>query len=84
MMGRGVIQSVQFVTVDGKRLAVLSAEDWLALVEWVESLEDIEAPREALAELTAAGGDRGRGGWLEWEAATEDVRRPRTVSSPRR
>ena len=74
MTGSDAIQSVQFVTVDGKRLVVLSAEDWLALVEWVESLEDIEAAREALVELSAGGGDRARVGWLEWEAATEDLR----------
>ena len=74
MTGSDAIQSVQFVTVEGKRLAVLSAEDWLTLVEWVESLEDIEAAREALAKLAAAGGDRARAGWLEWEAATEDLR----------
>ena len=74
MTGSDAIQSVQFVTVDGKRLAVLSAEDWLALVEWVEALEDIEAAREALVELTAAGGDRAQAGWLAWEAETEDLR----------
>ena len=74
MTGSDAIQSVQFVTVDGKRQAVLGAEDWLALVEWVEALEDIEAAREALVELTAAGGDRAQAGWLAWEAATEDLR----------
>jgi len=61
------LQSVQFVTVKGKRLAVLNAEDWETLVEWLESLEDVQVAREAIAELTAAGGDRKRAGWLEWE-----------------
>ena len=75
MTGSQAIQSVQFVTVKGQRLAVLSAEDWLALVEWLESLEDIQVAREALAELAAAGGDRTQAGWLEWEeAAMEGLR----------
>jgi hypothetical protein len=62
MTGSDALQLMQFVTVDGKRLAVVSAEDWLALVEWVESLADIEAAREALVQLTAAGRDGERAG----------------------
>ncbi len=31
MIGTQALQSVQFVTVKGKRFAVLSAEDWEAL-----------------------------------------------------
>jgi hypothetical protein len=33
MTGMQALQSVQFVTVKGKRLAVLTAEDWEELVE---------------------------------------------------
>ena len=69
MVGGEILQSVQFVTVKGKRLAVLSAEDWEALIEWVENLEDSQIARAAFAELKAAGGDRKRAGWLEWEDA---------------
>ena len=58
MAGADVLQSVQFVTVKGKRLAVLSAEDWEAFVEWIETLEDTQIARAAFAELKAAGGDR--------------------------
>ena len=58
------LQSVHFVTVKGKRLAVLNAKDWKPLVEWVESLEDAQIAREAIAELGAASGDRKRAGWL--------------------
>jgi hypothetical protein len=61
------LQSVQFVTIQGKRLAVLGAEEWEALVEWLETLEDIQVVRQALAELAAAGGDRQRAGWLRWD-----------------
>jgi hypothetical protein len=61
------LQSVQFVTVHGKRLAVLSADEWEGLVEWLETLEDIQIVRQALAELAAADGDRQRAGWLRWD-----------------
>ena len=59
--------SVQLVTVKGKRLAVMSADDWEAFVEWVETLEDTQIARAAFAELKAAGGDRKRAGWVEWK-----------------
>ncbi|MBI2907775.1 MAG: hypothetical protein HYX92_08985 [Chloroflexi bacterium] len=65
MSGLDILQSVQFVTAKGKRLAVLSADDWEALIEWLETLEDLQAARQAIAELKAAGGDRKRAGWLE-------------------
>ena len=62
------LQSVQFVTKKGKRLAVLSAEDWEALIEWLETLEDVQIARRASAGLKAAKGKRRRAGWLEWDA----------------
>jgi len=67
MSGLDILQSVQFVTAKGKRLAVLSAEDWESLIEWLETLEDLQIARQAFAELKAAGGDRKRAGWLEWK-----------------
>jgi PHD/YefM family antitoxin component YafN of YafNO toxin-antitoxin module len=67
MTGLDALQSVQFVTKKGKRLAVLSAEDWEALIEWLETLEDIQVAREAFAELKAAKGNRRQAGWLEWD-----------------
>lgn len=67
------LQSVQFVTAKGKRFAVLNADDWEALIEWLETLEDISIVRDALAELKAADGDRQRAGWLEWERVSGDV-----------
>ncbi len=66
MNGLEVLRSVQFVTVKGKRLAILSMEDWDALIEWLETIEDIQIARQAFAELKAAGGDRKRAGWFEW------------------
>jgi hypothetical protein len=65
MAGVDALQAVQFVTVKGKRLAVLSAEDWEEFIDWVETLEDVQIARAAFAELKAAGGDRKKAGWLE-------------------
>lgn len=47
-----ILTSVQFVVApDGQRLAVLNADDWAGLIEWLEDVEDeriIEAARERL------------------------------------
>ena len=67
MTGLDVLQSVQYVTVRGRRLAVVGAEEWEALIEWLETLEDATIARQAFAELEAAGGDRKQAGWLRWE-----------------
>ena len=66
MTGLEVLQSAQFVTVKGQRLVVLSAEDWDALIEWLEDLEDARIAKQSLGELKAANGDRKKAGWLEW------------------
>ena len=73
MSGLEALQSVQFVTVKGKHLAVLNAEDWEALIEWLETLEDMQIADEALAELRAAGGDRKRAGWIEWDVVEKEL-----------
>jgi hypothetical protein len=73
MAGLDTLQSVQFVTAKGKRFAVLTAEDWEALIEWLETLEDTQIAREAFAELRAAGDDRRRAGWLEWRAVADEL-----------
>ena len=44
----------------------MSAEDWEALIDWLETLEDAQVARQALSELRAAGGDREKAGWREW------------------
>jgi PHD/YefM family antitoxin component YafN of YafNO toxin-antitoxin module len=67
------LQSVQYVTANGKRFAVLSAEDWEAVIEWLETLEDTHVARQAFAELKAAGGDRKRAGWLEWAEVADEI-----------
>ena len=73
MSGLEALQSVQFVNSKGKRFAVLSLEDWEALIEWLETLEDIQIARQAFAELKAAGGDRKRAGWLQWDAVAGEI-----------
>lgn len=73
MAGLELLQSVQFVTVKGKRLAILNANDWEALIEWLETLEDLQIARQAFAELKAVGGDRQRAGWLRWEEVKGDL-----------
>jgi hypothetical protein len=69
MTGLDALQSVQFITVQGKRLAVIDGSDWDALIDWLEQLEDTQTVRTALAELAAAGGDRTKAGWLKWDDA---------------
>jgi hypothetical protein len=74
MTGLDALQSVQFVTKDGKRLAVLNADDWEALIEWLETLEDVQIARQAFAELRAAKGNRRRAGWQEWDAVADELK----------
>jgi hypothetical protein len=73
MTGTQALQSVQFVTVKGKRLAVINAEDWEAMVEWLETVEDIQVAQQAFEHLKAAGGDRKMAGWLEWDEAEKGL-----------
>ena len=64
---------MQFVTKKGKRFAILSADDWESLIEWLETLEDLEIARQAFADLKAAKGNRTRAGWLAWEAVQGEL-----------
>ena len=73
MTGLDALQSVQFVTAQGRRFAILTAEDWEALIEWLETLEDSQIARQAFAELKAAGGDRKRAGWVQWDAVVDGI-----------
>ncbi len=74
MTAREALQSVQYVTVKGKRFAVVSADDWEAMIEWLETLEDIQTARDALKELKAAGGDPDKAGWLRWEDVRDELK----------
>lgn len=73
MTGIDALQSVQFVTVQGKRLAVLHADDWEALIEWLETLEDWAVANDAMVALQAAGRDRQSAGWLKWSDVADEL-----------
>ncbi len=49
-----ILTTAQFVTApDGRRLAVLSADDWERLLEWLEDVEDRQVIQAALERLRA-------------------------------
>ena len=73
VIGLEALQSVRFVTVKGKRLAVLNADDWETLIEWLEDLEDLQIARNVLAKLKAAGNDYERAGWLKWDEVEAEL-----------
>jgi hypothetical protein len=73
MTGLEALQSVQYATVKGKRFAVINVNDWEALLEWLETLEDVQIARQAFAELKAFGGNRERAGWLRWDEVKEEL-----------
>lgn len=46
------IPTVQFVTAtNGERFAVLPADEWETLIDWLESLEDLRIIQKHLARL---------------------------------
>ena len=67
------LQSVRFVTIKEKRFAVIDAKDWEALVNWLEDLEDRQIVGKAIEELRAAGGDRSRTHWPEWQTVAGEL-----------
>ena len=67
------LQSVQYVTVGKERFAVIDVKDWESLIEWLETLEDVQAAKVALAELHTADGDRERAGWMCWDDVKEEL-----------
>ncbi len=73
MNGLEVLQGVQFVTVKGKRLAILGAEDWETLIEWLENVEDAQIVKQSFAELKASHGDRQQAGWLVWDDVKDQI-----------
>jgi len=73
MTGTEALQSVQFITSKGKRFAVLSADDWEAPIEWLETLEDVQVAKGAFAELKAAKGSRKKAGWLKWDEVKDQL-----------
>lgn len=74
MSAMQALQSVQFVKAKGKRFAVINAEEWEALIDWLETLEDLEIVRKTFADLKAAGGNRKKAGWMKWEDVAKDLK----------
>jgi hypothetical protein len=72
MSGCETLQSVQFVTVNAKRFAVIDADDWESFVYWLEELEDRQIVGKYLDELKGAG-DRPRASWPKWEAVSGEL-----------
>ena len=73
MTGLEVLQSVEFLKIKGKQIAVLDVKTWQALIECLETLEDLQIAKQALNELKAAGGNRERAGWLKWDDVAGDI-----------
>lgn len=73
MTGLDALQSVQYVTIGGKQFALLDANDFEALVEWLEDQEDVALAQAAVAQLKASGHDPRKAGWLAWEDARQDL-----------
>ena len=73
MTGLEALQSVQYVTAKGKRFAVVSIDDWEAMIEWLETLDDIAIAQQAYEQLEAANGDRARAGWLKWNDVKDEL-----------
>lgn len=67
MTGLEALQSVQYVTVGKERFALIDVDDWESLIEWLETLEDVQVAKQAFAELKAFSGDREKAGWLRWD-----------------
>ena len=73
MTGLEVLQSVEFLKIKGNQVAVLDVETWQALIEWLETLEDLQIAKQALNELKAAGGNRDRAGWVKWDDVESEL-----------
>ncbi len=73
MTGLEALQSVRYVTVKNERFAVISASEWEAMVEWLETMEDMQVAKRAFAELKTFGGDREKAGWLRWDDVKKDL-----------
>ena len=67
------MDTIRFVVgADGQPSAVqVDIGLWQRIVEALEDAEDLDVAREALAELTAAGGDPAKAGWVNLEDVIE-------------
>lgn len=73
MSGLEALQSVQYVSAKGKRFAVVDADSWEAMIEWLEDVEDRGVLKESLGDLRQASGDRAKAGWRSWEEVQAEL-----------
>ncbi len=73
MTGLEALESVQYVTVHDRRVAVIGLDEWESLLEWLETLEDVAVAQEAYDQLKAAGGNREEAGWLKWDDVKDEL-----------
>ncbi len=73
MSGLEALESAQHVTINGKRLVVIDLENWEAMIEWLETVEDVQIAHLAYTRLETSGGDRERAGWLKWEDVKDEL-----------
>jgi len=67
MTGLEALQSVRYISLKDGRFALIPMADWEALVEWLESHDDVQTARQAYAELQASGSNREAAGWRHWD-----------------
>ncbi|MEZ4660996.1 MAG: hypothetical protein R2911_25885 [Caldilineaceae bacterium] len=67
------LQAVRYINVNDKQYAVIDAEEWEAVIEWLETLEDLQIFQQAQTELQAAGGDPVKAGWLRWDDIRDEL-----------
>ncbi|MCX6049585.1 MAG: hypothetical protein NT075_31175 [Chloroflexi bacterium] len=67
------VQAVQYVTIKEKRFALIDADEWEALIDALEKLEDLQIFKEAYTELQAAGGNREQAGWRRWQDVRDEL-----------
>src|SRR3989304_1074512 len=65
MTGLEALQAVQYVTVGKERFAVVDLKDWESLIEWLETLEDVQRRLPGFVPPGAAEGERAGGGRRE-------------------
>lgn len=61
------LQAVRYVNVNEKQYAVVEAEEWATMIEWLETVEDLQIFHQAQAELKIADGNPVKAGWLRWD-----------------
>lgn len=73
MNGIEALRSVRYVTVGNKRYACVAIEEWEALLEWLETLEDLQVFYQSEAGLATAGSDPEKVGWLSWDDIKDEL-----------